>query len=193
MLLRFDDTNPSKEKGEYEEAIKEDLRRLEITPASVSHTSDHFETILKLQTQMLQEGLAYVDPSPKEEQQKGRLTKTESPYRSQSVEENLRLWAEMQKGTELGLKCCVRAKIDMKSDNGTLRDPTTYRCTLEPHHQTKDKYKCYPTYDLACPIVDSVEGVTHALRDRQYSDRDVQYEWFIKVALATICRHVCYV
>jgi len=180
LLLRFDDTNPSKEKGEYEEAIIEDLKRLNITPSSVSHTSDHFAAILKLQTRMLEEGIAYVDPSPQEEQKKERMAKQENKYRSQPVAENLRLWGEMQKASEEGLKCCVRAKIDMKNNNGTLRDPCTFRTNLIPHHQTKDKYKVYPTYDLACPIVDSVEGVTHALRDRQYSDRDAQYEWFIQ-------------
>jgi len=180
LLLRFDDTNPSKEKGEYEEAIIEDLRRLEITPSSVSHTSDHFAAILALQTRMLEQDIAYVDPSPQEEQKKERMAKQENKYRSQPVAENLRLWGEMQRATEEGLQCCVRAKIDMKSNNGTLRDPCTFRTNLIPHHQTKDKYKVYPTYDLACPIVDSVEGVTHALRDRQYSDRDAQYEWFIQ-------------
>jgi glutamyl-tRNA synthetase len=179
MLLRFDDTNPSKEKGEHEEAILADLKRLDITPSSVSHTSDHFEAILKIQTQMIADGLAYVDPSKAEEQQAGRMAKKDSPYRTATIDENLRLWKEMQKGSEEGLKCCVRAKIDMQSNNGALRDPATFRCNLTPHHQTKEKYKVYPTYDLACPIVDALEGVTHALRDRQYSDRDAQYEWFL--------------
>ena len=104
------------------------------------------------------------------------MAKKDSPYRTATIDENLRLWKEMQKGSEEGLKCCVRAKIDMQSNNGALRDPATFRCNLTPHHQTKDKYKVYPTYDLACPIVDALEGVTHALRDRQYSDRDAQYE-----------------
>ena len=111
--------------------------------------------------------------------QAGRMAKKDSPYRTATIDENLRLWKEMQKGSEEGLKCCVRAKIDMQSNNGALRDPATFRCNLTPHHQTKDKYKVYPTYDLACPIVDALEGVTHALRDRQYSDRDAQYEWFL--------------
>ena len=107
------------------------------------------------------------------------MAKKDSPYRTSTIDENLRLWKEMQKGSEEGLKCCVRAKIDMQSNNGALRDPATFRCNLTPHHQTKEKYKVYPTYDLACPIVDALEGVTHALRDRQYSDRDAQYEWFL--------------
>lgn len=179
MLLRFDDTNPSKEKGEYEDAILEDLKRLNITPASISHTSDWFEKILTIQTKMLEDGLAYVDPSPQEEQKELRFNKKEGPARSHTIEENLRLWKEMQQGSEEGQKCCVRAKIDMQSDNGAMRDPATYRCNLTPHHATKDKYKVYPTYDLACPIVDSLEGVTHALRDRQYSDRNPQFDWFI--------------
>eukprot|EP00967_Tisochrysis_lutea_P033798 scaffold40223_cov32-Tisochrysis_lutea.AAC.2 len=179
MLLRFDDTNPSKEKGEYEEAILHDLKCLDIVPTSVSHTSDHFDKILKIATNMLKEGLAYIDPSPQEEQQALRRNKKPSPYRDTPVAENMRLWKEMQEGSEEGLKCCMRAKIDPSSDNGALRDPTIYRCNLEPHHSTKDKYKVYPTYDLACPIVDSLEGVTHALRDRQYSDRDAQYAWFL--------------
>jgi glutamyl-tRNA synthetase len=110
MLVRFDDTNPSKEKGEYEEAIIEDLKRLNITPSSVSHTSDHFAAILRLQTRMLEEDLAYVDPSPQEEQKKERMAKQENKYRSQPVAENLRLWGEMQKASEEGLKCCVRQR-----------------------------------------------------------------------------------
>jgi len=180
LLLRFDDTNPSKEKEEYEHAIIEDLKRLEIRPHKVSHTSDHFQAIMDIQTKMIEDGLAFVDPSTQEEQKALRLKKLPSPYRDQSVEENLRLWKEMQLGSEEGVKCCVRAKICYDSDNGAMRDPTTYRCNAIPHAQTKDKFKCYPTYDLACPIVDSLEGVTHALRDRQYSDRDHQYRWFLE-------------
>ena len=180
MLLRFDDTNPSKEKEEYEEAIVRDLARLNIKPASVSHTSDHFEKIKEIAYRMIKEGLAYVDPSPQEEQQKLRFEKKDGPHRNASVEENLRLFDEMHRGSEEGLKCCLRAKINMQSNNGSMRDPTIYRCNLVPHAQTKDKYKAYPTYDLACPIVDSLEGVTHALRDSQYSDRKEQYRWFLK-------------
>lgn len=176
ILLRFDDTNPSKEKGEYTEAIIEDVARMGIKPFSVTHTSDYFDALIKVQTDMIERRVAYVDPRPAKEQQDDRLNKRPSPYREASTEDNLRLWKEMQLGTEEGLMCCVRAKIDPESDNGTLRDPTTYRCNLDPHPLKGTAYKVYPTYDLACPYVDAIEGVTHALRDRQYIDRDVQYQ-----------------
>ena len=108
-----------------------------------------------------------------------REARKESKCRSNSVAKNLSLWEEMKKGSDLGQRCAVRAKMDMSSDNGCMRDPTIYRCKPEPHPATGDRYKVYPTYDFACPIVDSVEGVTHALRTTEYMDRDEQFFWFI--------------
>jgi len=175
LILRFDDTNPSNEKEEYEDSIVADVHRLGLRPVKVTHTSDYFDLLVKAQTEMIERGDAFVDPSPAEDQQKLRFARIPSPYRDQSVAENLRLWAEMQKATELGQQCCVRAKMDPGSDNGTLRDPTTFRVNLKPHHVTGECYKVYPTYDFACPWTDAHEGITHALRDRQYHDRDAQY------------------
>merc|ERR1712130_168916 len=94
----------------------------------------------------------------------------------QSIDENMRIWKEMQSGSEEGQKACVRIKLDMNSNNGTLRDPTIYRCNVkDPHHKTGKKYNVYPTYDFACPIVDSIEGVTHAFRSKEYNERNEQY------------------
>ncbi|KAH7649240.1 glutamate tRNA ligase [Cryptosporidium bovis] len=179
MLLRFDDTNPVLENEEFQESIQEDLKTLGITPFNVSFTSDHFETIMNYCEEMFKLGKAYVDDTCIEVMREERGKGIESKNRNNSVDENLRLWKEMIDGTEHGIKCCVRAKIDMQCKNKCMRDPVLYRCVLTPHHRTGTKYKVYPTYDFACPIVDSIEGVTHALRSNEYSDRIEQYNWVI--------------
>jgi glutamyl-tRNA synthetase len=180
LLLRFDDTNPSKEKMEYENSIKEDLELLGIRPDHVSHTSDHFPKIYDYALQMIQKGLAYVDDTDQETMRAQRFDGIDSKCRNKTVEENLKDFTEMKKGTEFGLKSCLRAKIDMSDKNKAMRDPVIYRCNLIPHPHTGTTYKMYPTYDFVCPIVDSIEGVTHALRTNEYRDRNPQYEWFLK-------------
>ncbi|XP_076096577.1 bifunctional glutamate/proline--tRNA ligase-like isoform X2 [Mytilus galloprovincialis] len=180
LIMRFDDTNPAKESSEFEQVILEDVAMLGIKYDKFSHTSDHFDLMLDLCTKMIKEGKAYVDNTEPEQMKKEREERVENDNRKNSVEKNLKMWEEMKKGSDSGLKCCVRAKLDMQSDNGCLRDPTMYRCKNETHVKTGNKYKAYPTYDFACPIVDSVEGVTHALRTTEYHDRDDQYFWFIE-------------
>ena len=179
LIMRFDDTNPAKEKEEYEEVILEDLKLLQVKYDHFSRTSDHFETILGYCDKLLKDGKAYVDDTDAETMKAERDAKTESKNRNNSVDKNMKMWEEMKKGSDMGRKCAVRAKIDMQSPNGCLRDPTIYRCKPEPHPATGTKYKVYPTYDFACPVVDSVEGVTHALRTTEYMDRDDQFYWFI--------------
>jgi len=179
LVLRFDDTNPTKEKEEFVENIYKDLETLGVKYHVVTHTSDSFELILKECTRMIKEGKAYVDNTPLEQMRAERGEGVASKCRSHTVEENLRLWQAMQDFTEEGQKCCVRAKIDIAHNNKCMRDPVMYRCNEAAHHRTGTKYKVYPTYDFACPIVDSLEGVTHALRSSEYHDRAEQYYWFI--------------
>eukprot|EP00475_Leptophrys_vorax_P015510 TRINITY_DN2183_c0_g1_i1.p1 TRINITY_DN2183_c0_g1~~TRINITY_DN2183_c0_g1_i1.p1 ORF type:complete len:747 (+),score=224.57 TRINITY_DN2183_c0_g1_i1:24-2243(+) len=179
-ILRFDDTNPSKEKDEFVQSIIEDLETLGIDYAKpITHTSDYFDLMLDYCTKMIKEGKAYVDDTDVDTMRAERLSRTNSKNRDNSLDENLRRWEEMKIASPEGLKNSVRAKIDMQSRNGTLRDPVIYRCNLQPHHKTGTKYKVYPTYDFACPIVDSLEGVTHALRTSEYNDRNAQYYWIV--------------
>ncbi len=129
---------------------------------------------------MLAEGKAYIDKTPVDQMREERGKGIESKYRANSIAENQRLWGEMQKGSKEGLECVMRAKISMTHKNKCMRDPALYRCNVEtPHHRTGTKWKVYPTYDFACPIVDSIEGVTHALRTTEYHDRNDQFYWVI--------------
>ncbi|XP_034040997.1 bifunctional glutamate/proline--tRNA ligase isoform X3 [Thalassophryne amazonica] len=179
LIMRFDDTNPEKEKEDFEKVILEDVAMLHIHPDQFSYTSDHFPAIMRFAEQLLAEGKAYTDDTPPEQMKQEREQRTESKCRNNTVEQNMKMWLEMKAGTEYGQTCCLRAKIDMNSNNGCMRDPTLYRCKNTPHPQTGNTYKVYPTYDFACPIVDSLEGVTHALRTTEYHDRDEQFYWII--------------
>lgn len=184
LLLRFDDTNPAKEKDDYVDNIIEDLGRIGISFQSVTYTSDYFDQLEKYAEQLLKLGKAFIDDTPLEQMRAERRVEgtnegVESRCRNQSVEENLRLFNEMKAGSPIGLKCVMRAKIDMKSKNAALRDPSLYRCSGEAHYRMGTKYKAYPLYDFACPIVDSIEGVTHALRSSEYHDRNPLYNWVL--------------
>lgn len=179
LIMRFDDTNPAKENAHFEEVILGDVALLGIKYDKFSYSSDYFEDMLKYCDKMIREGKAYCDDTDPLKMKEEREAREESKNRNNTVEQNLKMWNEMKKGSPAGQKCCVRAKISMQSDNGCMRDPTLYRCKVEEHIRTGSKYKAYPTYDFACPIVDSVEGVTHALRTVEYHDRDEQYYWII--------------
>lgn len=180
LIMRFDDTNPAKENVHFEKMILEDLELLEIKPDLFTHTSNYFDLMIEYCERLLKEGKAYVDDTEPEQMKNEREKMVESANRSNSVEKNFAMWQDMLKGSDAGKKCCVRAKIDMSSPNGCMRDPTIYRCKNEPHPRTGTKYKVYPTYDFACPIVDAIENVTHTLRTMEYHDRDDQFYWFIE-------------
>lgn len=185
LVLRFDDTNPDKEKEDFEHVILEDVAMLGIKPDIYTFTSDSFPLIQDMCERLLRQGDAYVDDTDAETMKKEREARQESKHRNNSVKKNLQMWEEMVKGTDYGLMCCVRAKIDMNSNNGCMRDPTIYRCKIAAHPRQGNRYKVYPTYDFACPIVDSIEGITHALRTTEYHDRDEQFYWVSKVSYST--------
>ncbi|KAL4894545.1 tRNA synthetases class I, catalytic domain-containing protein [Aspergillus ambiguus] len=187
LLVRFDDTNPTKENQEFQDAIVEDLELMGIKPDRTSFTSDYFDQLYEYGCRILREGKAYADDTPQETMAHQRMHGEPSKNRDNSVEENLAHFEEMKKGTEEGLRWCIRAKISVDNPNKAMRDPVIYRCNPTPHHRTGTKWKIYPTYDFCCPIVDSMEGVTHALRTIEYRDRNPQYQWFLD---ALNLRHV---
>lgn len=180
LIIRFDDTNPSKEKVEFEDSIVEDLELLGIKGDVVTHSSDYFDTMYDYAIQLIKEGKAYVDDTPVELMREQRGEGIASARRDRTVEENLKYFEEMKNATEIGLKSTLRAKISVDDNNKALRDPVIYRTNLTPHHRTGSQWKMYPTYDFCVPIVDSLEGVTHALRTIEYRDRNPQYAWFLE-------------
>ncbi|XP_006458031.1 hypothetical protein AGABI2DRAFT_176537 [Agaricus bisporus var. bisporus H97] len=180
LIIRFDDTNPSKEKTEFEETILEDLTLLDIHGDVVSHTSDYFDAIYGYAIQLIKDGKAYADDTEQAQMREERGQGIPSKHRDDSIDENLKHFADMTAGTDEGLRWCLRAKLSIDNNNKALRDPVIYRCNTLPHHRTGDKWKVYPTYDFACPIVDSIEGVTHALRTNEYRDRNPQYQWMLE-------------
>lgn len=175
VIVRFDDTNPAKESNEFVENLLKDIETLGIKYVAVTYTSDYFPQMMEMAENLIRQGKAYIDDTPREQMQKERMDGIESRCRNISVEENLKLWKEMIAGSERGLQCCLRGKLDMQDPNKSLRDPVYYRCNPIPHHRIGSKYKIYPTYDFACPFVDAIEGITHALRSSEYHDRNAQY------------------
>ena len=179
MILRFDDTNPSKEKGEFLESIKTDLKRLEIVPDIISYSSDHFPKLRELMTELISKGKAYCDNIDPEKMREDRMNGIKSAKRDTSIEENLQIWKEMQGDNPSNeiKKYCIRGKIDYQNANKCLRDPVFYRFTEEKHDRLPENYHLFPCYDFACPCIDTIEGVTHAMRANEYSDRIPMYEW----------------
>ncbi|EFX00299.1 glutamyl-tRNA synthetase [Grosmannia clavigera kw1407] len=180
LRLRLDDTNPSKEKGEYQDSICEDLELMGIKADKLSYTSDYFDYLYDMALRIIKEGGAYADDTDQETMRDERFKGIASKRRERSVEETLRIFEEMKNATPEGVKNCIRAKISYDDNNKTMRDPVIYRVNIETaHHRTGTTWKIYPTYDFACPVTDSLEGITHAMRSTEYTDRNAQYQWFL--------------
>ncbi|HRK91152.1 MAG TPA: glutamine--tRNA ligase/YqeY domain fusion protein [Anaerolineales bacterium] len=183
LILRFDDTNPTKEETEFVDAIMDDARWLGIEWAKVTYASDYFDLLYDWAVQLVKKGLAYVDDQTPEEVSANRGTLTQagknSPFRDRSVEENLDLLERMKNGEFPDGSRILRAKIDMAHPNFNMRDPAMYRIIHNPpHHRTGDKWKIYPMYDWAHGQNDSMEGITHSLCSLEYRDHRPLYEWF---------------
>lgn len=182
--LRLDDTNPTKEDTEYVDAIKQDIEWLGFKWGSVLYASDYFDDIYAAAIKLIQKGKAYVCDLSADEIREYRGTLKEpgknSPYRDRSVEENLDLFERMTKGEFPDGSKVLRAKIDMASPNLNMRDPVIYRILRAHHHRTGDKWVVYPMYDLAHPISDTVEGVTHSLCSLEFEDHRPLYDWVLR-------------
>ena len=183
--LRFDDTNPTKEKEEFVEAIKDDIHWLGFEYGNVFYASEQYDQIYEFALDLIRRGLAYVDDLSKEEirEYRGTLTRPgkNSPYRDRSPEENMDLFLRMKNGEFPEGSRVLRAKIDMASPNINMRDPTIYRIKYCTHHRTGDKWCIYPMYDFAHPIGDALEGVTHSLCSLEYEIHRPLYDWVVNV------------
>ena len=183
--MRFDDTNPTKEKSEFVESIKEDIAWLGADwEDRLFFASDYFDQMYEGAIKLIKKGKAYVSDLSAEEIREYRGTLTEpgkkDPYSDRSVEENLDLFVRMKNGEfEDGSKV-LRAKIDMTSPNMNMRDPVIYRVAHMYHHNTGDKWCIYPMYDFAHPIEDAIEGITHSICTLEFEDHRPLYDWVVR-------------
>jgi glutaminyl-tRNA synthetase len=182
--LRFDDTNPEKEEVEYVESIKEMVRWLGFDwRDKLFFASDYFERLHDYAVELIKRGKAYVCHLTPEQTREYRGTLTEpgrdSPFRTRSVDENLKLFASMRAGELPDGTCVLRAKIDMASPNLNLRDPVIYRIKKVAHHRTGDAWCIYPMYDYAHALSDMIEGITHSLCTLEFEDHRPLYDWVL--------------
>ncbi|GGH22530.1 glutamine--tRNA ligase/YqeY domain fusion protein [Mucilaginibacter phyllosphaerae] len=182
--LRFDDTNPVKEDVEYVDSIKEDVKWLGFDWAEELYASDYFDQLYDMATEMIRQGLAYVDDSTAEEIAIQKGTPTEpgvaNQYRSRSIEENLQLFADMKAGKYPDGAKVLRAKLDLASTNMHLRDPLMYRIKHTHHHRTGDAWCIYPMYDFAHGQSDAIEHITHSICTVEFIPHRPLYDWFIE-------------
>ena len=189
--LRFDDTNPTREKTEFVEAITEDIKWLGADwEGRLFFASDYFDQMYECAVELIKKGKAYVSDLSAEQIREYRGTLTESgkedPYSGRSVEENLKLFEEMREGKYADGEKVLRARIDMSSSNINMRDPVIYRVAHMTHHRTGDKWCIYPMYDFAHPLEDAIEGITHSICTLEFEDHRPLYEWVINEVGAQI-------
>lgn len=183
--MRFDDTNPTKEKTEFVDAILEDIRWLGADWGDeVYFASNYFDQMYEAAVKLIKKGKAFVCDLSAEEIREYRGSLTEpgknSPYRDRSIEENLQLFEDMRAGKYQDGEKVLRAKIDMASPNINMRDPVIYRVAHMSHHNTGDKWCVYPMYDFAHPIEDAIEGVTHSICTLEFEDHRPLYDWVVR-------------
>ena len=183
--MRFDDTNPTKEKMEFVESIKEDIQWLGADwKDHLYFASDYFDEMYECAVKLIKKGKAFVCDLSAEEirEYRGTLTEggKESPYRNRSVEENLQMFEDMRAGKYKDGEKVLRAKIDMNSPNINMRDPVIYRVAHMSHHNTGDKWCIYPMYDFAHPIEDAIEKITHSICTLEFEDHRPLYDWVVR-------------
>ena len=186
--LRFDDTNPETESEEYAESICESVRWLGYEwDEHLYYASDYFELFYEYALKLIRKGLAYVDSLDEEtiREYRGTVLKPgkESPYRSRSVEENLDLFRRMREGEFANGEHVLRARIDMASQNMKMRDPLLYRIKHAEHYRSGDDWCIYPMYDLAHPLEDAIENVTHSLCTLEFDNNRELYDWVLENCL----------
>ena len=182
--LRYDDTNPLKEKQEFVDALQEDVIWLGYHWHEIHYATEYFQQNYEIAVKLIKEGKAYVcDLSPEElSATRGTLTEPgkESPYRNRSVEENLDLFARMKNGEFEQGTHCLRAKIDMASPNMNMRDPVLYRIQYLDHQRIGRSWNIYPSYDFSHPLDDAIEGVTHSICGLEFEDHRPLYNWVVE-------------
>lgn len=183
--LRMDDTNPTKEDGDFADSYVADLKWLGYTPKRVIYASEeYFEKIYEIAEKMIMNGDAYVCELSADEVSNMRGTLTEpgqnSPYRDRPIEESLQMFRDMRAGKYKDGEVTLRAKIDMAHPNMNMRDPVMYRVLHAHHYKTGDKWCIYPMYDFAHPLEDALEGITYSLCDINFEDHRPVYNWFIE-------------
>ena len=183
--MRFDDTNPTKEKTEFVESILEDIRWLGADwEDRLFFASNYFDQMYEAAVKLIRKGKAYVSDLTADQirEYRGTLTEPgkEDPSSHRSVEENLKLFEEMKEGVYRDGEKVLRARIDMSSPNMNMRDPVIYRVAHMTHHNTGDKWCIYPMYDFAHPIEDAIEGITHSICTLEFEDHRPLYDWVVR-------------